>query len=107
VRRLADHADIVVAALLCSALAVILWSQGGQDNATSPTGGPSPGRARTDPQLQRAALETKLVAFVGPVLALVYRLTLLSIARGRVLCLAGRWRGDHAVGGAGRAGAWA
>ena len=32
VRRLADHADIVVAALLCSALAVILWSQGGQDD---------------------------------------------------------------------------
>ena len=31
-RRLADHADIVVAALLCSALAVILWSQGGQDD---------------------------------------------------------------------------
>jgi hypothetical protein len=30
--RLADHADIVVAALLCSALAVILWSQGGQDD---------------------------------------------------------------------------
>jgi hypothetical protein len=33
VRRLADHADIVVAALLCSALAVILWSQGGQDDS--------------------------------------------------------------------------
>ncbi|HJX64338.1 MAG TPA: hypothetical protein VJ860_10365 [Polyangia bacterium] len=32
IRRLADHADIVVAALLCSALAVILWSQGGQDD---------------------------------------------------------------------------
>lgn len=32
VRRLASHADIVVAALLCSALAVILWSQGGQDD---------------------------------------------------------------------------
>jgi hypothetical protein len=31
-RRLADHADIVAAALLCSALAVILWSQGGQDD---------------------------------------------------------------------------
>jgi hypothetical protein len=31
-RRAADHADIVVAALLCSALAVILWSQGGQDD---------------------------------------------------------------------------
>jgi hypothetical protein len=80
VRRLARHADIVVAALLCSALAVILWSQGGQDDCYI-TYWPARALAEHGQILNYNGLRLEQSSSLSLVLALalVYRLTPLSM----------------------------